>query len=91
MASKEPRTVYKYKLTITDRQVINIEGKKILHVGLDPSGTLCAWVEIPEGRRWFHPRPFFIVGTGNPIPHGATEFHGTVVMGQFVWHIYTEK
>jgi hypothetical protein len=32
-------------------------------------------------------RRFFVVGTGHPIPEGAT-YLGTVPMASFVWHIF---
>ncbi len=82
-------TIWKYPLSITDHQVIDIPGGcEPLHVGLDPVGVPCLWVKVDPERapRGFH---VYIVGTGNPMPDKALSHLGSFSQGVFVWHVFT--
>jgi len=90
------RTIYKYALRITEPTVICTHaGSIIRHVGLDPDGKRCVWIEVvtenPQEDRTFH-----IISTGHPVPDFSYEanprdhFAGTFIEGPFVWHVYTD-
>lgn len=82
------KTIYKYPLEIKGEQTIKTggDGANIIHVGLDPMGTPCIWLEVDT--LWpYKDLPIYIVGTGNPIPEGRGHV-GSFVQGPFVWHVY---
>lgn len=86
------RTVYKYRLNITDEQRIEVQKEagspcSIVHVGLDPAGVPCIWMELTPGG-YIERHVIHIVGTGNPIS-GSLSHIGSFVQGPFVWHVYT--
>ena len=88
------KTIYKYPLEITDRQVIEIPaGSEILSAQMQ-RGQLCLWVLVHTYEAPRH-RDVYIFGTGNPIPQGFDRgyclFVGTVQQGPLVWHIFIEK
>lgn len=87
------RTIYKYPLKITDRQVLPIKGlMSALHVGLDADQQPCIWCEVEVGESGFAqietPLTIYIIGTGKPIPVDHVVYFSSFVMGPFVWHIY---
>ena len=78
--------IYKYKLEITDSQVIQIpDGGVILSVA-DQDGALCLWAAVNPERPVVN-RMIEVIGTGNPITSGRKRYIGTVVMTPFVWHV----
>jgi hypothetical protein len=90
------RTIYKYPIKIVDQQTITspqayrtiITPPKIRHVGLDPQGQPCVWVEVDTDLAP-HTWELFVVGTGNEIPDQAGLVSvGSFVAGPFVWHVY---
>jgi hypothetical protein len=90
------KKIYKYTLRIVDEQtILTTEGAKVRHVGLDPQGDLSIWYEVYTDTLpalW----RVYVVGTGQEIPAGARLgdfighdwYHGSVLDGHFVWHIY---
>jgi hypothetical protein len=89
MASGESRRIWKYKLRITDEQSIEMPtGAQFLSVQFQ-DGDLCMWalVDLDEP---MHRHRFYVVGTGNPMPRGATYHIGTVQQPglHLVWHVF---
>jgi hypothetical protein len=90
------RTIYEYKLAITDEQIVDIHAHaSILSVGTDPLNNVCIWVLV-ETDNPPEPRKFSIARTGNPFPGPETpgnvqKFLGTAVQTPFVWHVFEEK
>lgn len=80
-------TIWKFPLAIEAEQVVTAPlGAQLLHVGLDPNGQLCVWMQVdPEAG--YRAITFYIVGTGHPIPI-ETVYLGSVVMGAYVWHVF---
>ena len=84
------KTIWKYTLEITDSQGIEMpKYAKILSVG-NQHESLCLWVEVEplmpkEGRR------IVIIGTGHDMPSMLIHYIGSVVINQFVWHVYEAK
>lgn len=75
-----------YKYSILEPVIVPAEAKTI-HVGPDPKGGLCVWLEIPLNALPSVPRKFVVIGTGDPVPEGGVHV-GSWVDGQFVWHAY---
>ena len=79
--------IYKYPLELNDAQMVLLPPNyKILHVG-EQNRQLTMWAAV-------EPSPEIvevmieIIGTGNDYnPEGKT-FLGTVIQGEFVWHIF---
>lgn len=83
-------TIYKYPLRATDRQSIPLpQGARILSVGLDPNGALCAWALVDTAQPNCA-RNIWLVGTCNPIPDVPLLFIASVTMEPFVWHAFEE-
>lgn len=78
------KRIFKYGL-VHGRMVFWRKPGKVIHFGLDPNGLKCIWVEAetdkPEIRTELITAP-----TGGEVPAGV--HLGTIVEGQFVWHIY---
>ena len=81
------KCIYKYPLALQDTVTIEMPGfVNILHVDTQ-AGELMVWAlvdtEMPMGRHVFH-----IIGTGHPCEHKDYDHVGTVMAGDFVWHIF---
>lgn len=81
------KKIFKYEIDGYETE-IQIHGYgKIVHVGKDPNGVICAWAEVnPDDKLngvWV-----YVIGTGHQIPHG-TGHVGTFNDGPFMWHVYT--
>lgn len=81
------RSIWKFPLIITDKQIIEGPIKSVLHVGLDPRGYLCLWAEVDTADPSTD-LTVYIVGTGNTIPDEVTTHYGSVMQGSFIWHVY---
>ena len=71
-------------------------GAKVLSVGNDPQGQLCAWAEV-DSDALKEQRFFVVIATGKEIPRYDAKFYvprvdlkfyGTVLCPPFVWHVY---
>lgn len=82
------RSIYKYPLTDTEAQVIEMPvGAKIVSVG-QQEGKITLWADV-ESDSESAERRIFIIGTGWPVPE-YLEYVGTTTRGLFVWHIFQE-
>lgn len=84
------RTIWKYPLNITDRQVVMIpKNGQLLSVQFQ-GAILCLWVLVdpnaPE-----QPREIEVIGTGNPIDNSNRYHIDTVQDGSLVWHIFERE
>ena len=81
------KTIWKFPLRETAFQDLPVpDGSKILKVGQDPGGKLCAWVLLDTNNQIGN-HAVTIVGTGHDAPENKN-YLGTVNSGQFVWHIF---
>lgn len=82
-------TIYKYRLQITDRQILVTPPGEILSAQMQ-GGSLCVWVLVNVSSTQKHEHTIEIFGTGNPIPEGNRKFIATVqtMGGSLVWHIF---
>ena len=88
------RTIWKYNIDLLDlvgTDLMQIEmphESKILHVDCQMKNVISFWAEIPDGDRILVNRQFQVVGTGQGIVRKKSEYIGTVLDGEFVWHLY---
>lgn len=83
--------IYKYKLQITDEQVINIpRGSKFLSAQIQ-HGTLCVWAMVNSFVEKVDIVLFRIHGTDHKVTNPKANFIDTVQDGSLVWHIFWEK
>lgn len=83
------KTIYKYILKITDRQLVRMhEGANILTTA-NQRGELCIWAEVDTSRPCEN-RNIRIVGTGNPFIPKNPGYIGSAQIEDFVWHVYEE-
>jgi hypothetical protein len=86
-------TIWKYELSITDRQTVMIPAwGRILSVQMQ-KGVACLWVLVnPENEKV--KRHFAIYGTGHPVkpPGQNRQFVGTIQLngGDLVFHVFEE-
>lgn len=81
------RVIWKYELTITDAQFIDMPADaEILSVQMQ-GDTLCLWALVQPIAE-LRGRVIYVVGTGNPFPIGRVKHLGTVQQGMFVWHVF---
>jgi hypothetical protein len=81
------KTVYKYPIGITRYQVVNTFKDAVpVHVGFDPQGQPCIWMEVDTANP---PENFAVnvIGTGHEVPKNTNHI-GSFVQGPFVWHVY---
>lgn len=87
-------SVLKFPLTICDRvqSVAMPKGSTIVNVGMQLHGPIMTpmlWVELSAMELMMEMREFVIYGTGHKFIKAYFQKHvGTVMDGQFVWHIY---
>jgi hypothetical protein len=84
-------TIYKYPLSITDEQTVQLpRGAVVLTVMLQQA-RLCLWAEV-DPQAITERRTILIFGTGHAIPSresiGALAYLSSVIDGQFVWHVF---
>lgn len=81
--------IFKYPFHIDDQFTVMLPPhNKVIHAGLDPSGTPCIWAEVDTSTPAAYLHPFFVRGTGHEVPENAKHI-GSFVDGGFVWHIYS--
>lgn len=61
------KTIFKYPLSIiTHQEILMPEGAEIIHVGIDPQNSVCAWALVDSDK----PKkrvPIKIYGTGHEV------------------------
>ena len=88
------QTIWKYELgqldSVKDSQlkiVISIRrGAKPLYIGKQ-NGITCVWAEVDPEAPEIN-ATFFSVGTGHGAVPGRNTYLGTVIDGEYVWHVY---
>jgi hypothetical protein len=78
--------VWKYPVG-TAAKVQVPKGGKVIHVGPDPTGVPCVWIEVDVGETVTEERTFAVFGTGHPLSKGW-HHRGSFVDAPYVWHIY---
>lgn len=82
--------IWKFELLITDMQEVAMPvGAELLSVA-NQNGNLCLWAMVNPSKVNQH-RYIEIIGTGNPVYVDMgidRKFIGTVVINQFVWHVF---
>lgn len=84
------KTIYKYPIKPGRNSVRTFAGALPRHVGLDPNGEMCIWLEVRRSM----PEADFIVyaaPTGQDIRRQYTSFVGSVLAENYMWHVYTES
>lgn len=82
------RTIFKFPIELTDRPtIVPAPILEILDVEFQ-GNNLYVWAEVDDGPS--ENFPFYVIGTGHPIPDEAVDHVGTVHKNGFVWHIYTK-
>ena len=87
------KTIYKYGLSITDTQNVQMPfGARILCVQVQ-RGTPCIWAEVDTEEERTEMRRIDIYGTGHPMdrnPEFGSSYIGTFQVrdGDFVFHVY---
>lgn len=82
--------IFKYTLEITSDQTVQMpQGAWILSVA-NQGGNLCLWAMVDIDCN-LHPRHIEVIGTGHRVVQDMgveRTFIGTVLINQFVWHVF---
>lgn len=87
------RTIHKYTLNADTTRTIGGGAPRVIHVGVDPSGSEelpTVWVELDPDDTG-HPEndiTLTFIGTGQPIPDNAAPVGSVVMPVGLVWHVY---
>ena len=82
------RQIFKFPIALSaEPTIVNSPIVEILDVEFQ-GDNLCVWVEVDDGPS--EEFPFYIVGTGHPVPDEAVDHIGTVHRSGYVWHVYTK-
>lgn len=92
MGAAAVRTVFKYPIRNASTPTVlePLRCPQIVHVGHDPAGTFCVWVQHElEGDRDTR-LSVQVHGTGHHITDPAVTHAWSTVDGPFVWHVYAK-
>lgn len=86
--NQEMKTIYKYQITICDRQEIEIPRfSEILHVQMQ-SGSWYVWVLVDTDEPMVKKR-LRVFGTGHEIPKEEDLYYVmTFQQAEFMWHLF---
>jgi hypothetical protein len=81
--------IWKYELQITDEQTILMPGQAKILSAANQNGKLCIWAMV-DTEQPIAPKYFSVIGTGHPLSEDfpLRKFIDTVIIGQFVWHVF---
>lgn len=83
------KTIFKYKLELTDNQILELPyDYQILDIQVQ-NDFIYLWALVDNSNMRIK-MEIFIIGTGNPFPSYANEHLGTVQMNNFVWHVFKD-
>jgi hypothetical protein len=87
-------TIHKFPIAVGAGVWTDIDlpvGHVVRHVGLDPDGAVCVWIEL-DTEKPVLTYVAMVTGTGHEVPRAGrytiTSFAGTVVQGHIVWHVW---
>lgn len=80
--------IFKYELMLTDKQTVLMPRCADVLSAQVQNGVICVWAFIMYDGEMIEPRPFDIIGTGNPVPEDTGRFVDTIQMDGYVWHIF---
>lgn len=81
------RTIFKFQI---DPGMQTIPAKRVVHVGVDPTGdpaAPCVWAEVDTERACAV--DVIAHGTGHPVPHSLGHVGSVVTPVGFVWHVFS--
>lgn len=83
------KKIYKYPLTLTDTQFVELPlGAEILTAQMQDN-QLCLWAMVNTlSEAVKKNRRIEIIGTGNPVPTGNLKYISTVQIGGLVFHVF---
>lgn len=82
------KTVFKYPIDLRKDNALELPiGAEVRLFAEDPQGQICIWFEIDTDEKKTE-RKFRIYGTGHPMVNKWEIHLGSIVSGQFVWHLY---
>lgn len=87
------KTIWKYELKNTDRQIIEMPANAIVLTVQVQYGGPCLWAIVNPNTKLKETRSFNIYGTGNPVPQSPGIYIGTYQLceGQLVFHVFEES
>lgn len=84
------KRIFKYKINVgllTKMEVPN--NFNPIHVGLDPSGVPCIWMEVGENKPLCE-IGVLVLGTGGTTREGYC-YVGSFVQDTWMWHVYIKR
>lgn len=82
------KTIWKYPVHDWIDELWMPRGAKVLLVA-EQAAVINLWAEVDTAADHVR-RGVAVIGTGLPLPQGRGSHVGTVVVGEYVWHLYLE-
>lgn len=84
------RVIYKYQVELF-RQTFQVPGYPLVRSVDIQDDKICVWVEIERAMPSSYGLDIYVIGTGWEIPDTVTDYAGSVLVGRFVWHVYSSS
>lgn len=92
------KTIWKFEIFVDQCEVSAMmpDGAWVMSVGTQKPGWICIWAIVDPARQAkgeLSERKFRVYGTGMELMRrdGISDFIGTVIDGEFVWHVFGDK
>lgn len=86
------KTIWKFPLSVTDEQIVQIPGRGVVLTIQEQRGWPCLWAMVDD-TQFKNPRTIHIYGTGHPMPDDPGHYVSTFQMhgGELVFHVFEVK
>lgn len=81
-------TVWKYTIRIFETQEIGMPRNAQILCAKRQGDNICLWVKLDSRQKELEPRRIAVRGTGEDLGFQEKVYIDTVIMGEFVWHIF---
>jgi hypothetical protein len=87
------KTIFKYPIEVTDEQKVKLPSDSLIISAINQNGQLVIYALVDTEEKDTEEKTIRIFGTGHPcdVEEFDYNFLGSVVTGDFVWHIFAES
>jgi len=79
--------IWKYPLLVTDEQLVTMPEYSIPLFVEKQNETLCIWVKVDPTQKSIE-QTIRVYGTGHPMSVNHERHVGSVIDGEYVWHVF---
>lgn len=84
------KTIFKYPIEVTDKQTVKLPVDSLVISVLNQNGQLVIYALVDTEEKEVEEKTIRIFGTGHPVDVEEFDYNflGSVMMDEFVWHIF---